>query len=64
MWFIVYCDAIYLQCFGDLDLSLEIEEGVRKLVTDVSIVENKNQPGRVDLGTEDSYLLSFSQSAL
>jgi hypothetical protein len=46
MWFIVYCDAVYLQCFGDLDLSVDIEEGVRKLVADVNIVEKKKKSGR------------------
>jgi hypothetical protein len=46
MWFIVCCDAVYLQCFGDLDLGVDIEEGVRKLVADVNIVENKKKPGR------------------
>lgn len=46
MWFIVYYDAVYLQCFGDLDLSVDIEEGVRKLVADVNIVEKKKTSGR------------------
>lgn len=46
MWFIVCCDAVYLQCFGDLDLGVGIEEGVRKLVADVNIVENKKKSGR------------------